>query len=169
MSKITYADKVTLNENPNVADVNKVKANDLNEIKNVVNANDDNVGNLTTDVSSVVNAINEIVGQNNIKTNRNAVKTGRVIDGKDEYIQKINVGSGPNNGSTSYDYKTDDKIITNYYVLGISNNNEIIYIPNSSASGQYFNAFFTGNKLQLVSNLDRSRFTCYLYISYIKK
>ena len=41
MSKITYTDKVTLNENPNVADVNKVRADDLNEIKNVVNANDD--------------------------------------------------------------------------------------------------------------------------------
>ena len=41
MSKITYADKVTLNENPNVADINKVKASDMNEIKNVVNANDD--------------------------------------------------------------------------------------------------------------------------------
>ena len=65
MSKITYADKVTLNENPNVADVNKVKANDLNEIKNVVNANDDNVGDLTTDVSSVVNAVNELVDKVN--------------------------------------------------------------------------------------------------------
>ena len=43
MSKITYADKVALNENPNVADVNKIKADDLNEIKNVVNANDDNI------------------------------------------------------------------------------------------------------------------------------
>ena len=41
MSKITYADKVALNENPSVADINKVKADDLNEIKNVVNANDD--------------------------------------------------------------------------------------------------------------------------------
>ena len=41
MGKITYQNKVTLNENPNVADVNKVKADDLNEIKNVVNANDD--------------------------------------------------------------------------------------------------------------------------------
>ena len=64
MSKITYTNKVTLNENPNVADVNKVKADDLNEIKNVVNANDDNVGDLadlkTTDVSSVVNAVNEV-------------------------------------------------------------------------------------------------------------
>ena len=67
MSKITYTDKVTLNENPNVADINKVKANDLNEIKNVVNANDDNVGDLadlkTTDVSSIVNAINELIGE----------------------------------------------------------------------------------------------------------
>lgn len=64
MSKITYDNKVTLNENPNVADVNKVKADDLNEIKNVVNANDDNVGDIanlkTTDISSVVNAINEV-------------------------------------------------------------------------------------------------------------
>ena len=69
MSKINYTDKVTLNENPNVADVNKVKATDLNEIKNVVNANDDNVGDLadlkTTDISSVVNAVNELVDKVN--------------------------------------------------------------------------------------------------------
>ena len=43
MGKITYQNKVTLNENPNVADVNKVKADDLNEIKNVVNANYDEI------------------------------------------------------------------------------------------------------------------------------
>ena len=69
MSKITYSDKVKLNENPNVADINKVKADDLNEIKNVVNANDDNVGDLadlkTTDISSVVNAVNELVDKVN--------------------------------------------------------------------------------------------------------
>ena len=67
MSKITYQNKVALNENPSVADVNKVRADDLIEIKNVVNANDDNVGDLadlkTTDVSSVVNAINELIGE----------------------------------------------------------------------------------------------------------
>lgn len=103
----------------------------------------------------------------NLVTDGAPVKTGRKVDGKDEYIQKINVGSGPNNGAVSYNYRTDNKIITNYYVLGISNNNEIIYAPNSSASGQYFNAFFTGNQLQLASNINRSRFTCYLYISYI--
>ena len=41
MSKITYTDKVPLYENTDIADINKVKADDMNEIKNVVNANDD--------------------------------------------------------------------------------------------------------------------------------
>lgn len=65
MSKITYADKVALNINQDVADVNKCNATDLNEIKEVVNNNDDNIGLLsnlnTTDKSSIVNAINEVI------------------------------------------------------------------------------------------------------------
>ena len=40
MGKITYADKVALNDNPNIADINKVKDTDMNEIKNVVNQNE---------------------------------------------------------------------------------------------------------------------------------
>lgn len=54
MSKITYTDKVTLNENPNVADVNKVKADDLNEIKNVVNANADNLNKIENQLQNIV-------------------------------------------------------------------------------------------------------------------
>ena len=65
MSKITYTDKVALNINQDVADVNKCNATDLNEIKQVVNNNDDLVGileNLTTqDKTSIVNAINEVI------------------------------------------------------------------------------------------------------------
>lgn len=37
MGKLTYLDKVALNENPDIPDINKVKASDMNEIKNVVN------------------------------------------------------------------------------------------------------------------------------------
>lgn len=65
MAKITYTNKVTLNEQPSVADINKVTDDDMNEIKSVVNTNDDNVGTLsnlnTTDKTSIVNAINELV------------------------------------------------------------------------------------------------------------
>lgn len=81
MSKITYTDKVALNENPNVADINKVKADDLNEIKNVVNANDNNVGDLadlkTDDVSNIVNAVNEVFDNSHY-----------MIEKKGDYIYK---------------------------------------------------------------------------------
>ena len=64
MAKITYEDKEFLNKNENIADKNKVNDTDLNEIKEVVNGNDDNIGNLsnlnTTNKDSLVNAVNEI-------------------------------------------------------------------------------------------------------------
>ena len=167
MSKINYTNKVTLNENPNVADVNKVKADDLNEIKNVVNANDDNVGDLadlkTEDVSSVVNAINEL--SYDIQTS-NPVLTGRKVLGKPEYVQVVNVGSCPNNNQREVPYQTDDKFITDYYLIGISSNNEIIKVPNASSSTLYFNVFFTHNTITISTNQDRSRFTGYVYIYF---
>lgn len=102
MSKITYTNKVALNINPDVADVNKCNATDLNEIKQVVNENDDdfntlntNVGNLTqlhtTDKTSIVNAINE-VNQNDINkgTYSNTEKiVGKWTDNKPIYRKVI--------------------------------------------------------------------------------
>lgn len=65
MAKITYENKVALNVNSDIADINKVNASDLNEIKNVVNENDDNMGllsNLTTpNKNNLVGAINSVV------------------------------------------------------------------------------------------------------------
>lgn len=64
MAKITYTNKVTMNENADISAVNKIRAADMNEIKNVVNGNDDLVGDLsnldTTNKSSIVEAINEL-------------------------------------------------------------------------------------------------------------
>lgn len=64
MSKITYAYKETLYTNADVPANKKVQSSDMNEIKNIVNENDDKVGELnglnTTDKTSIVNAINEI-------------------------------------------------------------------------------------------------------------
>lgn len=64
MGKITYDNKVFLTQNSEIADINKVTDNDLNEIKTVVNQNDDNVGDLgtltTSNKSSIVGAINEV-------------------------------------------------------------------------------------------------------------
>lgn len=65
MATITYSNKSFLNQNPSVPNVNKVTDNDMNEIKTTVNTNYNEVGNITnlttTDKSSIVNSINEIV------------------------------------------------------------------------------------------------------------
>lgn len=65
MAKITYEDKVALNVNPGIADINKVTVGDLNEIKAVVNTNDDNAGALndltTPNKDNLVGAINSII------------------------------------------------------------------------------------------------------------
>ena len=46
LSKITYTDKTALQENLTIADVNKITASDMNEIKTVFNAMVDAFGTL---------------------------------------------------------------------------------------------------------------------------
>lgn len=58
MAKITYADKVALNENEEIADINKVNASDMNEIKNIVNEIDDSILNTITFRGEWLTAIN---------------------------------------------------------------------------------------------------------------
>lgn len=71
MSKITFENKVDLYEDTSITDINKVKASDMNEIKTIVNENDDNtttntnaIGTLkdltTTNKDNLVDAINEV-------------------------------------------------------------------------------------------------------------
>lgn len=65
MAQITYTNKETLNSQPSIADKNKVKAEDMNEIKSVVNTNYGEVGDITnlntTNKTSIVNGINSIL------------------------------------------------------------------------------------------------------------
>ena len=65
MGKITYADKEILYTNADIPANKKVQSSDMNEIKNIVNENDDKVGELndlnTTDKSSMVSSINWLV------------------------------------------------------------------------------------------------------------
>lgn len=107
MAKITYENKVALNVNSDIADVNKCNATDLNEIKNVVNENDDNttknsnaIGKLsslnTTNKSNLVSAINSVV-ESGSNTNGNYVKyaDGTMICTKKIVTQQqINVAFG---------------------------------------------------------------------------
>lgn len=118
MSKITYANKQALNENTSIADINKVKASDLNEIKTVVNQNDDNtttntteistinnnIGDLnnleTTDKSSVVNAINEINNRFTYSTEEKVI--GKWVNGKLLYKKTITFTDFERTGGDTY-------------------------------------------------------------------
>lgn len=89
MAKITYENKVALNVNSDVADINKVTASDLNEIKNVVNTNNDNMGLLsnlnTTNKGSIVNSINEVI------TNTKVSMAKITTNGEGSYTSQENV------------------------------------------------------------------------------
>lgn len=76
MAKITYANKETLYINADIPANQKVQSSDMNEIKQVVNENDNKVGELnalnTNDKTSIVNAINEIGTDYIIESGSNA-------------------------------------------------------------------------------------------------
>lgn len=124
MSKITYEDKVALNVNSDIADINKVNDSDMNEIKNVVNTNDDNttnnsnaIGNLsslnTTDKNNLVSAINEVNDNDVLKGtySTNETKIGTWM-GKPLYRKLLStVGlSSETKKSINYNITNPDKI-----------------------------------------------------------
>lgn len=86
MAKITYDDKVTLNPQPSVANTNKTTASDMNEIKQVVNTNDDTV-------QEIING--EIYSTTEVKTNK------VWIDGKPIYRKVLDI---TNIGVSGYQY-----------------------------------------------------------------
>lgn len=96
MAKIQYQNKETLNSQPSIAAKNKVTSDDMNEIKQVVNVNDDNVGDLsnlnTIDKSNMVNAVNEVNSKNIISVYLSA-NTDVSNNGKVPFDLSTSVGS----------------------------------------------------------------------------
>lgn len=79
MSKISFEDKVNTNTNYNIPEIKKVTAENMNEIKEVVNGNDDKVGELsnlnTKNKDNIVNAINSINNKSLIKVTKSEKST----------------------------------------------------------------------------------------------
>ena len=82
MAQITYANKVALNENPEIANINKVTDDDMNEIKQVVNDNYNNTIQITDteptdsdnkiwiDTGEVGSAVSEITNEYSTSTGK---------------------------------------------------------------------------------------------------
>lgn len=97
MGKITYDNKIQLNENANIPNNQKCRAVDMNEIKNIVNGNDDIVGALsdlsTSDKTSVINAINEVNSKHITYLNNTQLANG-FTPTEDCYIELYGASSG---------------------------------------------------------------------------
>ena len=134
MAKITYQNKADINTSTTPVQ-NKVGADDMNEIKSVVNDNDDIVGDLTnlttTDKTSIVDSINEIDGRFVYSTTEKVI--GKWIDGKTLYgvvidISSITLSSGNTNVAT---FSSNNVVKKLYATFG--NDTNQYTIPNKNS------------------------------------
>lgn len=100
MAKITFEDKVALDEQAAIADVNKVRASDMNQIKSVVNGLDDTISNLgTTLSSSYLPLTGGILSGDLAFSHTDASKDGHISWTQGTYQQRIKIVD--NSGSTA--------------------------------------------------------------------
>lgn len=123
MNEITYQNKVALNENPEIADINKVTDDDMNEIKSVVNGNSRTSSNnfgLGTDTwtSSYTYSIGDIVVYND-NTYKNLTGT--------------NTTTTPDQDSTNWEVMP---LIVNEYNTSTKNTYPCDYLNNHQTNAQ---------------------------------
>lgn len=126
MSKITYANKVAINENAEIPNINKITDSDMNEIKAVVNNNDDIVTNATT-------------------YSTREIKIG-TTDNNEPIYRKIIIENVSNGSSSSDISNLNIKEIYDYtsvcYRKGTNNDYEHPYY---AGADDYFRVFFRTN------------------------
>lgn len=112
----------------------------------------------------------------NLIDGNSPIKTGRIVNGKDEYVIRRNIGLLPNNTAKNYTLPIKiNEIIPSksLEIYGVSSTGELIPIPRYTGSS-YINCYITSDTstnvstLVIVSNSDLSRFTGYfnLYFTY---
>ena len=128
MAKLTYANKVTLNPQTSIADINKVTADDMNEIKTVVNNNDDST---TANSTAITNLGNYSTTE---------VNTGKKwIDGKDIYRQVVPIDF-PTTGTTKDVNHNISNIneVTDYYLKWYDTLDSRWFVNFKDTTGTYF-------------------------------
>lgn len=138
MAKIQFEDKVALNENVNIPDVNKCKATDMNEIKSVVNGNDDEF---------IQYKMGETYSTDEVKTNK------KWIDGKPIYRRVIN-STCPSKSATwvtiSSNLNADEILSYTGYIEFSTSEHKLL--ANGTPQFTYFQLNKNSNELQIATN-----------------
>lgn len=162
MAKIQFENKVALNENASMPNINKCRADDMNEIKNVVNKNDDLVGDLstlnTTDKSSIVGAINEVNENNKWKLLQSGVETRTNVSLDNITFEELYIevsmsdtGVDPNGNNITFVIpkgtlsSTIKEFRNGFYFLNDYNGSVLLKVTTSSVL--LYDAYFKGNEV----------------------
>jgi hypothetical protein len=143
MNEITYTDKVALNPQPSIPDINKVKASDMNEIKSVVNGNSQTSSNnfgLETNTWSAGNTYNAgsvVVYNENTYKNLTGTNTNITPDQDSTNWEVIPLIVNEKSDSTKNAYSC------NYVNSLITTQTETINVGTFTALGEKYNQTYT--------------------------
>lgn len=105
MAKITFEDKIALDEQAAIADVNKISASDINQIKTVVNGLDDTVSNLGTTLSSSYLPLNGGTLKGDLSFNHtNSTTDGHISWIQGTYQQRLKIIDNSASGSKTFTF-----------------------------------------------------------------
>lgn len=156
MRKITYEDKVAVNVNPDIPDINKVNADDMNEIKSVVNEN---------------------ANINEYSTTEQVI--GKWINGKPIYRKVVPLGTLPNQDTIQVSSGLDSNIVRIVHIYGVvtdKTNYEAFPIPFSWGSnteiqnfcGIFFGGTGSSGNVWFRTNRNMSNYEGYAILEYTK-
>lgn len=156
MAKITYNNKTALITNPDIADENKVTDNDMNEIKEVVNENDDK---FLTNGLNVSNEVDEDYRVNFLKSKNLFPRMGtKTIEGLTATEQSDGslILNGTTNSNFSYYYCGDD---TNYKHFNSLENGGTFTLSCNEATGYYIYVMSGGSVIASLTDGGSTTFT----------
>lgn len=104
MDKITYLNKVNINENSGIAAINKISDSDMNEIKSVVNDNADQ-----SDNNFNISTAEALVGTNELGENVYKITLKYTVNGNSSInISQLNISKVENYESMCNRYGTNN-------------------------------------------------------------
>lgn len=181
MAQITYNNKTYLNENPSIANENKITDSDMNEIKSVVNTNATTLDNLSPQcITLETNATGSITGVTKIpiKSIRNQIgtqitantTTNRIIIGSGVSHVMITAqvqGAITNNPAIIEIRKNGTQIKRSYMPIADSYQTiSILPFIESVTNGDYFELYLSEGTLNVSGGLSNATL-CYMTISKI--
>lgn len=136
-----------------------VTANNLNEMQNILN---DNIGEAVS---------NQVV----LTTDGDAVPTGKIIDGKVEYVKRYSIPITKSNnqahGEKELGFVLSDVLITNIESTIASNSNNVFNLDTTNYNAGYNYIYLNNDSNKIMINCNSVNYSelCYANVYYINR